>query len=74
MLSNFAILGLVGASAVILILVLAVILIFEIAMLVNAIQNAYITSNARALWIVGMLLIHPLVAIAYYFTDYKKSA
>ncbi|HEX7633589.1 MAG TPA: hypothetical protein VF401_04685 [Candidatus Saccharimonadales bacterium] len=56
-----------------LIIVALVVLVFEIYMLINAIQNTRISQNAKILWIVGMLLIHPIVAIAYYFTDYKKA-
>ncbi|HUY85247.1 MAG TPA: hypothetical protein VMU97_01900 [Candidatus Dormibacteraeota bacterium] len=71
--NNFMFIGLGGLSGLLVMLLLLVILVFEIAMLVSVIRNQYITGNARALWIVGMLLIHPLVAIVYYFTDYKKS-
>ena len=42
-------------------------------MIVNAITNKHISDTARVLWVIGMLLIHPFVAIAYYFTDYKKT-
>jgi hypothetical protein len=70
--NNFALLGLALSLGVILVIFLLVIFIFEIVMIVNAIQNKYITQNAKILWIIGMLLIHPFVAIAYYFTDYKK--
>ena len=52
---------------------LLAILVFEVAMIISAIRNQHITGSTRALWIVGMLLIHPFVAIAYYFTDYKKA-
>jgi hypothetical protein len=74
MLSNFAFLGLSPALGVIVIIVLLAILVFEIAMFISVIRNKFITGNAKALWIVGMLLIHPLVAIVYYFTDYNKTA
>lgn len=50
------------------------VLVFEVFMLVSAIRNPFITPTARALWIVGMLLVHPVVAIVYYFTDYQKRA
>jgi hypothetical protein len=61
----------VGFTAIIIIVLIAV-LIFEIAMIIDAIKNKHITDNARILWIIGMLIIHPIIAIAYYFTDYKK--
>lgn len=57
----------------ILFLIFAAVLAFEIIMLVDAIKNPRITTDRRVLWIVGMLLIHPIVAIVYYFTDYKKA-
>jgi len=63
-----------GASGVaVLLVVLAAILCFEIWMIVSAIQNKSITDNVRILWVIGMLLIHPIVAIVYYFTDYQKT-
>lgn len=48
------------------------VLAFEITMFISAIRNQAITDNVKAMWIIGMLLVHPFAAIAYYFTDYKK--
>jgi hypothetical protein len=45
---------------------------FEIWMIVDAALNKKISDKAKAWWIVGMLLIHPFVAIAYFFTDHRK--
>jgi hypothetical protein len=73
MLSGFALLGLVGVPLVILIIVGLAILAFEITMFVSVILNRVISGSTKALWIIGMLLIHPFVAIGYYFTDYKKT-
>ena len=73
MFSNFAIFGLSPVFGLITLIVLLIVLIFEILMLISAIQNKHITTDRRVLWIVGMFLIHPFVAIAYYFTDYKKT-
>ena len=73
MLTNVALMGMGLSLAVIVILVLALILAFEIWMFVNAILNKQISDTARILWVVGMLLIHPIVAIVYYFTDYQKT-
>jgi hypothetical protein len=44
--------------------------IFEIAMFVHAIRSRTISDERKILWLIGMLFIHPLVAIAYCFTDY----
>lgn len=72
MLTNFALFGLTGISLAILLIVLFLIFVFELAMLISAIRNKHITTNTKVLWIVGMFILHPFVAIAYFFTDYKK--
>jgi hypothetical protein len=74
MLNSFAFLGLGGVSAVIVATVLLAIFVFELVMFIDVIRNHRITDNVKALWIIGMLLIHPFVAIAYYLTDYNKSS
>jgi hypothetical protein len=48
-------------------LILAIILAFEIWMFVDAVRNPRLTDAERLLWCAGMLLIHPFVAIFYYF-------
>jgi hypothetical protein len=45
---------------------------FEIWMIVDAAINKEITDKAKAWWIIGMFIIHPFVAIAYFFTDHRK--
>jgi hypothetical protein len=40
---------------------------FEIWMIADAAINREITDKAKAWWIIGMLIIHPFVAIAYFF-------
>jgi hypothetical protein len=74
MLSNIAILGLNTGLSAIVIVALFLIFVFEIWMLISVIQNKFITQNAKILWVVGMFLLHPFVAIAYYFTDYQKKS
>jgi hypothetical protein len=55
------------------ILIIAILLFaFEIWMIVDAAINKGITDKAKAWWIIGMLIIHPFVAIAYFFTDHRK--
>ena len=68
-----AFLGLAPPIGLVVLLVLLAILAFEIAMFVHVIRNPHISGNAKALWIIGMLLLHPFVAIVYYFTDYQKA-
>lgn len=65
MLVGFTFLGVFG-------LIILAILVFEITMFVSVITNQRIPNETKLLWILGMLLIHPFVAIGYYFTDYNK--
>ena len=65
-------LGLSVGLGILVALILAAILIFEIWMVVDVIQNDGITSDRKILWVVGMFLLHPIVAIAYFFTDRRK--
>ena len=71
--SSSTILGLTGIAAVIVILFLLLIFIFEVAMFINVLRNKNIVPDTKVLWLIGMVLIHPFVAIAYYFTDRTKN-
>jgi hypothetical protein len=73
MLSIFGLLGFGTGLGLIFIIVILAIFAFEVWMFINVILNKRITDKAKILWVIGMLLIHPFVAIAYYFTDYKKT-
>jgi len=68
-----SILGLGLVAGLVLIIAIVLIFIFEVWMFISAITNKNISDTARVFWAVGMVLIHPIVAIAYYFTDYKKA-
>ena len=59
--------------SIVALVIVALILVFEIMMIISAIKNRAISDKARILWVIGMLLIHPIVAIIYYFTDHKKA-
>lgn len=74
MLSNFAFWGLSAPLSILIGIGFLVILAFELWMLISAIQNKFITQNAKILWVVGMFILHPFVAIGYYFTDYQKKS
>jgi hypothetical protein len=50
-----------------LILLALLVLVFEIVMFIDVLQNKKLSSNDRWLWVIGMLLFHPFVAIVYYF-------
>jgi hypothetical protein len=41
-------------------------------MFVDTVKNKHISESTKVFWCIGMLFIHPFVAIAYYFTDYKR--
>jgi hypothetical protein len=49
------------------------ILAFEIWMFINVMRNNRISQQRRLLWAIGIVLIHPFVAIAYYFTDFRTN-
>lgn len=51
--------------------VILLVLVFEIWMFVDVVTNDRIPSDRKVLWALGMLIIHPFVAIAYFFTDHK---
>lgn len=55
----------------ILILLFLVVLAFEIVMFVHAVRNRNLKPGDKLLWLVGMLLIHLFVAVAYYFRHYR---
>lgn len=55
-------------------LLVLLILAFEVWMIVDAIRNQALSDNEKLLWLLGMVFIHPFVAIAYYFMVYRKSA
>ena len=61
-----------GAWLPIIILVALLVLAFEIWMIVDAALNKKLSDKAKAWWIVGMFIIHPFVAIIYFFTDHRK--
>jgi hypothetical protein len=49
-------------------------LVFEVKMILHAIRNESLSSEQKTLWFIGMLLIHPFVACAYYVYIYKNGA
>ena len=56
------------------ILVIALLLFaFEVWMIVDAAINKKLSDKAEIWWIIGMLIIHPFVAIAYFFTGHRQS-
>ncbi len=62
---------LLASGLIFLIIVLLLILVFEVWMFVHLIRNQNIPPERKILWALGMFIIHPFVAIVYYFTDYR---
>jgi SNF family Na+-dependent transporter len=62
----------IGAWLPLIIIVALLIAVFEVWMIVDAALNKKISDKAKTWWIVGMVIIHPFVAIAYFFTDHRK--
>lgn len=62
-----------GAWLLVIIVVALLIAIFEVWMLVDAALNKKISDKAKTWWIIGMVIVHPFVALAYFFTDRRKS-
>ena len=61
-----------GAWLPIIVLFVLLVAAFEVWMLIDVAINAKLSNKAKAWWIVGMVAIHPFVAIVYYFTDRNK--
>lgn len=48
-------------------LLFSLVLAFEIWMFIDVFSNPKLTQQSRILWAIGMLLLHPFVAIVYFF-------
>jgi len=53
-------------------LLIVVVFVFEVFMFLDAFKNPRLTSTERLVWCAAMLLLHPFVAIIYYFAEYPK--
>lgn len=47
-------------------------LVFEILMLIDAIQNKKLDNATKALWVLVILLFSPVGMVVYYFVAYSK--
>jgi hypothetical protein len=61
-----------GAWLPIIIVVALLILAFEVWMIVDVATNKKLSDKAKAWWIIGMFIIHPFVAIVYFFTSRRN--
>ncbi|HEY1835849.1 MAG TPA: PLDc N-terminal domain-containing protein [Candidatus Saccharimonadales bacterium] len=58
-----------GGWIALIILIVLLVLAFELWMLVDCITNKKVPTRHKVWWIIGMFLLHPFVAIAYFFTS-----
>jgi sterol desaturase/sphingolipid hydroxylase (fatty acid hydroxylase superfamily) len=58
---------LTGLTLLVVVVIGLAVLAFEIAMFIDAIKNPKLSQTSKLVWLVAMLLVHPFVAIAYYF-------
>jgi hypothetical protein len=63
-----------ATGLVLLVLVLLAVLAFELWMLIDVLAYRKMPTAHRVWWVVLMFLIHPIVAIVYFFArgNYKK--
>ena len=58
----------IGFLEIAIILTILPVLTFEICMFINVLRNERLTQKAKIIWAIAMLLLHPFVALYYYFT------
>ena len=61
-----------GPQEILIIIILLAIFVFEVAMFVSALRNPRLSTSAKLAWAIGMVLLHPIVAIVYYFVEFRK--
>lgn len=49
------------------VLIIALILAFEVWMFLDVLKNKKLTDTEKILWVLGMFLLHPIIAIVYFF-------
>jgi len=42
-------------------------LVFEVWMFLDVLKNKKLTDTEKILWVLGMFLLHPIIAIVYFF-------
>jgi hypothetical protein len=53
-------------------LLVIAILWFEVAMFLDVLKNKKLSENEKILWVLGMFLLHPVIAIVYYFVAHSR--
>jgi hypothetical protein len=62
-----------GSQLALVVSSLLIILAFELWMLVDVLALRKIPRQSRLLWVLGMFLIHPVVAMVYLFARHRYS-
>lgn len=60
------------ALLIIPIVLIILLLWFEVAMFLDVLKNRKLSDNEKLLWVIGMFLLHPIIAIVYYFTAHSR--
>lgn len=61
-----------GLLLVLIVAAVLAILAFEIWMFLDVLKNQKLTDTEKLLWVLGMILLHPFVAMVYYFVASSK--
>ncbi|HSX27540.1 MAG TPA: hypothetical protein VLG25_02030 [Patescibacteria group bacterium] len=51
---------------------LLAIIAFEVYMFLDVLKNPGLSDNERIIWVLGMFLLHPVIAIVYYFVAHSR--
>jgi uncharacterized RDD family membrane protein YckC len=53
-------------------LIIVAVLAFEVLMFLDALKNPKLNDTEKLIWVLGMLLLHPIIAIVYYFVAHSR--
>ncbi len=53
-------------------LVLIAVLVFEVLMFLDVLKNRRLSDTEKVLWVLGMFLLHPVIAIVYYYVAHSR--
>ncbi len=53
-------------------LVILAVLAFEVLMFLDVLKNPKLNDTEKLIWVVGMFLLHPIIAIVYYFVAHTR--
>jgi hypothetical protein len=53
-------------------ILLVLVLVFEIMMFLDVLKNQKLNDTEKLIWVIGMFLVHPFIAILYYFVAHSR--